>query len=57
MKKEVTLVFNAKRETKGTVLYEEQERPNEPIVVGALYIRKHFASGTKKIKVTITTME
>lgn len=47
------LVFKAKKETKGTWVYEEVPRDGK-VVVGSMYIKKGaFASKPKELKVTI----
>ena len=52
--KSTVLRFNRKKETKGCVVFEEEERPGEPPVIGSLYVKKYFAGNAAAVDVTIT---
>jgi hypothetical protein len=51
------LEFVRRKETKGTFVYDEVERPGQPIVVGSLYVKKFAASKAEKVKVTLEVPE
>ncbi len=49
------LTFTWKKETKGTQVFYEDERENEPTVVGTLYIKKEACPPTtRNVRVTVT---
>lgn len=50
----VELTFTKERETKNTVVYQEQPVEDRPMLIGALYIQKWWAKGTSQIRVTLT---
>ena len=51
------LEFVRRKETKGTFVYDEVERPGQPIVVGSLYVKKFAAGKAEEVKVTLEVAE
>jgi hypothetical protein len=50
----INLTFSKSKETPGTIQYKEDERPGgEPTVIGTLYLKKQFATGHDRLRVTI----
>lgn len=49
----IALDFQKKKETKGCIVYEEIDRPGQPICVGSLYLKKFAAGDAEKVKVTV----
>jgi hypothetical protein len=52
-----TLDFTKKKETKGCIVYEEAERPGQPIVVGSLYVKRFAAGKAEKVKIILEVPE
>lgn len=48
------LTFTKKKETPGTFVYSEDERPGQPPIIGSLYVKRFFAAGREKVTVTIS---
>ncbi len=46
--------FVKAKETKGTIVFQEQLEEGQPDVVGTLYLKRWFAGSTTRITVTIT---
>lgn len=55
--KERKLTFVPEKETKNTIRFQEEAKPGEPPVIGTLYVAKWFATGAKKVEVTVKVIE
>ena len=51
------LDFQKKKDTKNCAVFEELDRPGQPIMVGSLYVKKFAAGAAEKVKVTLEVPE
>ncbi len=48
-----TVFFTKEKETRNTLKYQEDERPGQPPMIGALYVQKWWAAGADRLRVTL----